>query len=146
MSGYPTVTSSRIVGSVPGRPGLPTHERLAEMLAAAIDPAPSRTVVLEWVGERNPLDDPATRERLMRGQLPPSQAALLRRAAARAVTPAGNRRRVLEAAHDPRALAPVPGLSRSYCWERRNGFLVEVTLRDADVILSSGCAHEFRLR
>ena len=138
--------SDRIVGSVPGRPGLPAHLRLREMLASSADPFPTRTVVLEWVGERSPLDDPAIRYRLAMLEFTPLQSRALREAAARSVTRAGNRRRVLEAGPDPRALAPVPGLSRSYCWERANGFRVAVTLADADVILSSGCGHEFELR
>jgi len=140
------VTGSRFTGSLPGRPGLPTHARLAEMLAASDDPAPARTVVLEWVGEENPLDRADVRLRLMRGEYSVEQADAIRRAAARAATPAGNRRRVLEAGWDPRALAPVPGLSRTYCWERGNGFREAVTVRDADVILSSECGNEFVLR
>ncbi|MFM9108211.1 MAG: hypothetical protein ACKOWF_16095 [Chloroflexota bacterium] len=144
------MTSSRILGSVPGRPGLPSHVRLAEMLAAADDPGlslgPARTVVLEWVGQENPLDRADVRLRLMRGEYTLEQARAIREAAARAATPAANRRRVLEAGHDPRALAPVPGLSRTYCWERRNGYRVRVTARDADVILSSACGNEFVLR
>jgi hypothetical protein len=138
--------SSRIVGRLAEHPGLPTHARLPELLSASDDPAPKTTVVLEWVGEVDPMADPAIQFRIATGEFSPLEIEALRMAAVLAVTRAGNRRRILEAAKDPRSLAPVPELSRTYCWERRNGYRVEATIRDADVILSSECGHEFVLR
>ncbi len=138
--------SSRIFGNVPEQPGLPTHLRLPELMAAGDHLTTRKTVVLEWVGEVDPMVDPVIQFRIATGEFSPLEIEALRSAAVRAVTRAGNRRRILEAANDPRSLAPVPGLLRTYCWERRNQYRVEATIRDADVILSSDCGHEFVLR
>lgn len=131
------------IGHVPGRVGLPTHERLREM--AADDPTPRKVVIVEWVGEPSPMSRPEIVIPMLKGELTMTQKQAVRKAAATAVTRAGGRRRVLERGDDFRAIAPVPGLRRTYIWEPANRYRCACDLADADLILGLPCGHEFRL-
>lgn len=126
-------------------PGLPVHDRLPDMLASSTEPQPRATVRIEWVGERSPFDSPTVQYGIIRGAYTPTQIKALRLAAAQANTRNGKRRRLLESGSDHRAMAPVPGLGKTYIWERRNGYVCTVDNRDADIILGLPCGREFRL-
>lgn len=136
---------SKSVEYAASHPGLPNHARLRELLAASDDPTPRKTVRIEWVGERSPFDNPSVIYGLLNKTYTNLQVKALRMAAAQANTRGGKRRRLLESGNDRRSMAPVPGLQKTYIWEAKTGYMADVDIGDADIILGLPCAREFRL-
>lgn len=136
---------SKSVEHAASHPGLPIHARLRELLAASDDPTPRTTVRIEWVGERSPFDNPNVIYGLLNKTYTSLQIKALRLAAAQANTRNGKRRRLLESGNDRRSMAPVPGLKKTYIWEAKTGYVAEVDIADADIILGLPCSREFRL-
>jgi hypothetical protein len=126
---------------VSSRPGPPRHEGLLRLLSESEDPRPRGTRRVEWVGEASPLDNPVVAYNLMMGLYTPTQAKAVRLAAARARTRV-RAARLLEHDHQ-HAMAVFRGLSRTYIWERENGYVQDVDWADVDRILGSSVGHEF---
>lgn len=99
----------------------------------------AKTVRLEWVGEKSPLESLTVQYKMVTGQYTKQQIALLRDAATKTTV------RIPHVTG--RALGRNdPGLSRDYHWgPHPSTFVLDVTHADAEKILSCRDAHEFRL-
>lgn len=126
------------------RSGLPTHERLPDLLAASDDPHPRKTRRIEFVGDRSPFDDERVQANLLLGRYTPTMVDAIRLAAKRAVVRIYRfTDRVLET-NSRHALAPVAHLGRTYRWHAGNNYIEDVDYGDVDAILGSPDGHQFR--
>jgi hypothetical protein len=126
------------------RTGLPTHERLPDLLAASNDPHPRKTRRIEFVGERSPFDDERVQANLLLGRYTPTIVEAIRLAAKNAVVRLHKfSERVLEH-NSQHALAPVAHLGRTHRWHAGNDYIEDVDFADVDAILGSPSEHQFR--
>lgn len=121
---------------------LPRHDRLGDLLGASTDPAPRKTMRIEWVGQPNPLDNPIVQWGMIQGWYSDDVKKAIRKAAAIAVTRV-RRNRLLEHDHQ-HSLAAMKGLRRTYMWSDANQYICDVDYDDVDIIFSSSVANEFR--
>lgn len=92
---------------------------------------------IEWIGEGSPFDDPFVEFGVATGRYTAEQVDLLRRVALRACKRTETNTRILDQRD--------PGLSTRVEWGPGPGNWVRVlTNQDADKVLSSASAHEFR--
>lgn len=125
------------------RNGLPTHERLPDLLAASDDPHPRKTRRIEFVGERSPFDDERVQANMLLGRYTPTMMEAIRVASKKAVVRIDKfMERVFEC-YDHRSLAPVAHLKRTYRWHAGNNYIENVDFADVDVILGSPSGHQF---
>jgi hypothetical protein len=124
------------------RTGLPTHERLPDLLATN-DVQPRKTRRIEFVGDRSPFDDERVQANLLMKRFTPTIEEAIRLAAKRAVVRIHKfTERVLERDHRY-ALAPEKHLGRTYRWYVGNNYIEDVDYGDVDAILGSPDGHQF---
>jgi hypothetical protein len=126
------------------RAGLPTHERLPDLLAASDDPHPRKTRRIEFVGDRSPFDDERVQANLLLGRYTPTMEQAIRLASFRAVVRIHKfSERLMEHNHQY-ALSPHKHLGRTYCWHAGNDYIEDVDYGDVDAILGGPSGHQFR--
>lgn len=108
---------------------------------SARDDDTSRTVEVEWVGERSPLESPLVEYKLARQGMPdgftPHQAAVIRAAA---------KLRIGRWKGHSREIGVRDGLSRTYLWGHRvKTFVRRMPYPDAERLKASASGHEFRI-
>lgn len=109
---------------------------------------PPGYVLVEFVGDQSPFDDPFVAMRIQLGHYSRDQIEVMRAMARRAVKPWKNLKRYVAKSH-------VPGLSRDYTWGTGDpkkplmdpgepgSFIQMMTNRDADLLRSSDSGYQF---
>lgn len=109
---------------------------------------PPGYVLVEFVGDQSPFDDPWVTMRIQLGHYTADQVEVMREMAKRAVKPWKNVRRFIAKSH-------IPGLSRNYTWGtgkdrlplmepgEPGSFIQLMTNHDADLLKSSDSGYQF---
>jgi hypothetical protein len=128
---------------------------------SAVGPFEGRTydvppgyVLVEYVGDESPFDDPYVTLRIQMGKYTPDQVEVLREMARRAIKPWAHLRRTITKGG---GFGEIPGFSRSYVFghgQRHKppaepgepgSFYQLMTNRDADLLKSSEAGYQFRI-
>lgn len=114
---------------------------------------PPGCVLVEYVGDESPFDDPFVSLRIQMGQYSPDQVEIIREMARRAIKPWSNLKRVIHKGQGNGELR----FSRSYQWGHGKAtkapaepgdpgsFFQLMTNRDADLLKSSEAGYQFRI-